>query len=672
MNDKSLGVRYFFYFLTSLFVLIFIINIFKEDEIQYSLENYKKFVHKEYLKYSNEYKNSSELIYFNEFVKNKQLIKTFKNINNTNLNEAKKEIYNHLKDSYLFYKTLDANDISFYSSSNKLLLSMQENFVDDSSKIVAEVILNKKELSSFKIVDDNYFLIFSKPIFDENLNFLGVINIEFNFATLIKKLEYNNEFSFSMIISNQIKLNKSFYFNLTDSQKSLLIDNINKSKDFSLITKNHAIDFPVVFIPVLKSLTNENSLYLVAFNSNKNSNIGKIEKYFDVLFVIVTFLIFIIFYFSFKVKYFKTQKLIIDKKYQELHTQIDDNVIKVETDLEGIITYASKPFCKISGYSHKELLGRNVNLLKHSNISSVFFEKLWNELQTNKIWEGEIKNQDRYGNSYWIKGVIFPKYDYENKVIGYISIRSNITDTKQLEKINKLLKEDLSNKLNEIRMKDKTLVDSTKVQLMSKIIDSLGHQWKQPILNISSLIYNLKVIIKNEENSKDKLELIQQTEFELKNLSEVLNEIKYLFQQNQKKKSNLTDVIKESILATQEELQANNIKIKYDLESEISTIISFNELKNIIFNMIKNCIEQKKLNNQDEVSMIINVIKEDDLLIKIEDNIKGENKKIDENRHSNSYLYLVKLFVEKNKGLFWFENTNYNTTYYIKLKSENI
>ena len=456
MNDKSLGVRYFFYFLTSLFVLIFIINIFKEDEIQYSLENYKKFVHKEYLKYSNEYKNSSELIYFNEFVKNKQLIKTFKNINNTNLNEAKKEIYNHLKDSYLFYKTLDVNDISFYSSSNKLLLSMQENFVDDSSKIVAVVILNKKELSSFKIVDDNYFLIFSKPIFDENLNFLGVINIEFNFATLIKKLEYNNEFSFSMIISNQIKLNKSFYFNLTDSQKSLLIDNINKSKDFSLITKNHAIDFPVVFIPVLKSLTNENSLYLVAFNSNKNSNIGKIEKYFDVLFVLVTFLIFIIFYFSFKVKYFKTQKLIIDKKYQELHTQIDDNVIKVETDLEGIITYASKPFCKISGYSHKELLGRNVNLLKHSNISSVFFEKLWNELQTNKIWEGEIKNQDRYGNSYWIKGVNFPKYDYENKVIGYISIRSNITDTKQLEKINKLLKEDLSNKLNEIRMKDKT------------------------------------------------------------------------------------------------------------------------------------------------------------------------------------------------------------------------
>ena len=119
--------------------------------------------------------------------------------------------------------------------------------------------------------------------------------------------------------------------------------------------------------------------------------------------------------------------------------------------------------------------------------------------------------------------------------MGYISIRTNITDTKQLEKINKLLKEDLSNKLNEIKIKDKSLVDSTKVQLMSKILDSLGHQWKQPILNISSLIYNLKLLLKDEENNKDKFELIQEAEFELKNLSEVLNEIKYLFNKIKKK-----------------------------------------------------------------------------------------------------------------------------------------
>ena len=189
MNDKSLSVRYFFYFFISLFFLILITNIFKTNEIKYSLDKYEKFVLKEYLKYYNEYQNSSELIYFNEFVKNKELISTFKNINQNNLENSKKEIYKQLKDNYLFYKTLDVSEINFYLSSGEFLSSMNESFSNRYNlEIVNEIIKNKKEIMGFKVVSDDYYLIFAKPIFDENLNFLGVINIEFNFSSLIKKL----------------------------------------------------------------------------------------------------------------------------------------------------------------------------------------------------------------------------------------------------------------------------------------------------------------------------------------------------------------------------------------------------------------------------------------------------------------------------------------------------
>lgn len=603
MNNKNLIIRYISYFFISSFSLVLIINIFKQNELEYSLNEYEKFIGKEYSKYYDEYKNNSELIYFNEFIKNKELIKIFKNISQNNIENSKKELNKSFKDSFNFYKTLDVFNISFYLPTNEFLLSMEENFKDSNIlNIVDKVIVDKKELNSFRILDDKYYLIFSKPIFNENLKFLGVINIEFDFD--------------------------SFF--------------------------------------------NENNLYIKAFNITKETTISKINNYFNFLIILIISANFVIFYFSFKLRYFKVQKLIVDKKYQELYKQIDDYIIMVETDLEGVITYATKPFSKISGYSRKELIGKNINLLKHPDVSQEFFQKLWNELKVNKLWEGEIKNQDRYGNSYWIKGVIFPKYNFDNEIVGYISIRTNITDTKQLEKINKLLKEDLSNKLNEIKIKDKSLVDSTKVQLMSKILDSLGHQWKQPILNISSLIYNLKLLLKDEENNKDKFELIQETEFELKNLSEVLNEIKYLFQQNQEEKTNLVDVIRESVLVIQEELKANNIKIKYDSKNEIFTNIMFNELKNIILNMIKNSILQTKLSKQSEVTVIISVSKEDYLLIKIEDNIKENDENIFKNRYINTHLDLVKLFVEKNRGLFWIKNSKYNTSYYIKLKSENI
>jgi aerotaxis receptor len=672
MNNKNLNIRYFIYFLISLFLLILLINFFKKSEIEYSLNNYKQFVDKEYSKYYSEYKNSSELIYFNEFVKEKDFIGTFKNINSLNIENKKREIYNHLKISYSFYKTLDISDINFYSSSNEFLLSMQDKPQNKNTSLLMEkILLNKQELNSFIIVDNNYYLIFSKPIFDENLNFLGVINIEFDFKSVIKKLENSSDFLFTNIMSNKIKFDESFYFNLPASQKKSLISDIKQSKNFVLLTKEHSSDFPLVFLQIFKSQIDESSLYLVAYNTNKDSIVAKINKYFDFLFIMISLFIFVIFYLLYKLKYFKIQTSIINKKYLDLYSYIDDYVIMVETDLNGIITYATKPFCKISGYSRKELLEKNINLLKHPDMSKGFFKKLWTELHKNKIWEGEIKNQDRYGNSYWVSGIIIPKYDFNNEIIGYISIRSNVTDTKQLEKINKLLKEDLSNKLNEIKMKDQTLIDNTKVQLMSKILDSLGHQWKQPILSISSLLYNLKIIISNEEKNQNKLELIKQTQIELKSLSEVLNEIKYLFQENEEQKSKFSDVIKEAILSIQEELELNNIKVKYDLNSQINIDISFNELKNIILNMIKNSIELTKLNNQKEVVIIISAIKEDDLLIKIEDNIKLGDKKINENEDTNNHLYLVKLFVEKNRGLFWFENSLYSTNYYIKLKNGN-
>ena len=58
--------------------------------------------------------------------------------------------------------------------------------------------------------------------------------------------------------------------------------------------------------------------------------------------------------------------------------------------------------------------------------------------------------------------------------------------------------------------------------------------------------------------------------------------------------------------------------------------------------------------------------------LKIEDNIKENEENIKKNRFNNTYLDLVKLFVENNRGLFWIENSAYSTIYYIKLKSENI
>ncbi|MDN5046221.1 histidine kinase, partial [Aliarcobacter butzleri] len=195
MSDKNLFFRYFFYFLISFFLIVLFLDFFKEKEFETSLKNYKQNTYKEYSNYYNIYSNNSELIYFNEFIKNKQIIKILKS--SVNLPLLKKELYDELELSLPFYSTLNLDEMSIYSPRKDLFFSFKESLKDNfTSKIVEQVILNKKEEVNFRIIEKNIYILFSKPIFDEKLNFLGVVNLEFKLENLIKNMKKDNSIEY--------------------------------------------------------------------------------------------------------------------------------------------------------------------------------------------------------------------------------------------------------------------------------------------------------------------------------------------------------------------------------------------------------------------------------------------------------------------------------------------
>lgn len=114
---------------------------------------------------------------------------------------------------------------------------------------------------------------------------------------------------------------------------------------------------------------------------------------------------------------------------------IDKNIITSSTDLEGKITDVSEAFCKISGYSEYELLGKNHRIIKHPDMYENVYIDLWNKLNNDLTWEGEIKNLKKDGTSYWVKATIYPRYNNFGKKIGYTAIRQDITDKKIIEQI---------------------------------------------------------------------------------------------------------------------------------------------------------------------------------------------------------------------------------------------
>ncbi len=116
---------------------------------------------------------------------------------------------------------------------------------------------------------------------------------------------------------------------------------------------------------------------------------------------------------------------------EEQEVFLDKNTIIVsETDHNGIITYANEDFCKISGYSKDELIGKKHNMIRHPDMPKIVFKGLWETIKSAKVWNGIVKNSTENGGYYWAKATVYASiYD---SGIRYFSVRIKATE-KEIE-----------------------------------------------------------------------------------------------------------------------------------------------------------------------------------------------------------------------------------------------
>lgn len=120
----------------------------------------------------------------------------------------------------------------------------------------------------------------------------------------------------------------------------------------------------------------------------------------------------------------------------------DYSFLVSETDEKGHIIFANDDFCKISGYSVDELMGKPHNIVRHKDMPKAAFKDLWETIKKGEVWTGYVKNITKDGDYYWVYATIFPTKTGEGEK-GYLSCRRKAS-IEEIELHIKLYKELIS------------------------------------------------------------------------------------------------------------------------------------------------------------------------------------------------------------------------------------
>lgn len=128
---------------------------------------------------------------------------------------------------------------------------------------------------------------------------------------------------------------------------------------------------------------------------------------------------------------FRRERDSLNSQLNALMTAIDEHTLFSITDQRGIITEVNHGFCRISGYTREELVGQSHRILNSGHHEKVFWKEMWSTIASGQVWQGEVCNRAKDGSLYWVASTNIPKLDERGAIVGYISLRFDITKEKQ-------------------------------------------------------------------------------------------------------------------------------------------------------------------------------------------------------------------------------------------------
>ncbi|MEA1914570.1 MAG: PAS domain-containing sensor histidine kinase [Campylobacterota bacterium] len=294
---------------------------------------------------------------------------------------------------------------------------------------------------------------------------------------------------------------------------------------------------------------------------------------------------------------------------QQYKEAIENSNIVSKTDTEGIITFVNEQFCKISGYTKKELLGKNHNIVRHPDVPDTTFTRLWDTIQAKKTYTATVKNQAKDGSVFYVNTTVTPILDEDGNIVEYIAIRYDVTTEKLLQK--------------DLEEKQKLLFLQSRHASLGQMLANIAHQWRQPLTELNLSLFNMKKVLLNH-NEENINEYYAQSKQIIKHMSQTIDDFSDFFKpQKNKQLFYLDEAIDDALKILKQTVQNENISIiKHYASVQVDGVS--NEFSQVLINLIQNSKDAFIANNINNRCIEIGIEKtHDSNVIVFQDNAGG-------------------------------------------------
>jgi PAS domain S-box-containing protein len=294
-------------------------------------------------------------------------------------------------------------------------------------------------------------------------------------------------------------------------------------------------------------------------------------------------------------------------------------------DLPGpTFLYVNPAFTKKTGYTIDDLKGKTPRILQGEQTNKDILVELKEKCKKGEFFSGSTVNYKKDGTTYHVEWNISPIKDKNGNITHYISIQKDIT--KEVE----------HNRLQEEQLKAQKMfvAQQSRMAIMGEMIDSVAHQWKQPLNLIKMYIDFIDIDIDiGPENEKGIEKFRDRVYTQIDHMNETLNEFRSFLRADKKESTfNVSKIFNSVKMLLKDEMINHQIELTVLNEYDFSIKGFENEFKHVIINLINNAKDAFISNKISNRKILIKSVElKDKYQIVITDNAGGISSDIIDN-----------------------------------------